>query len=1461
MKFNNLLKSTLFGLLFVFCNNVWSQTGMGVGTSSPAEKLDVNGAVRIGTTTSTNAGTIRWTGTAFQGYDGTQWINLGGGTDSDWTISGNDQYSGVSGNVGIGTVLPGAKLHVNGSIRMVDGNQQVGYIPVGDANGTMSWANPDTMFNSPFIVNGNLVSSHPALVDYSSDDFVFGSPQLSDDGDANHFNRFFFDKSKGAFRAGTTTGDQWNDVNIGNSSFAGGYDVTASGDNSIAFGERTRATDDAAIALGTQAYAYGYRSYAFGDDVQATDTGAIAVGARSRAEGLYSLGIGYRVKATANHSVAIGFDATASDSGAVAFGRGTIANGEFSIAGGNSSAASGRNSVAFGTNNFAIGNSSVSLGSNSLAMGENSFAVGSRANATSQESMAAGFNVTSSGENAIALGNNVNALSAYETVLGRYNTAYAPNDVNGWNASDRLFTVGNGASSSSTSDAMVILKNGNTGIGTSSPVSQLHVEGSVQMVDGNQQVGYIPVSDANGKMAWTDPGTITTGNDGDWTINGNDLYSAVPGSVGIGTTAPLRKLNIASGSMMVSRVAGRKDGVEVFADGQAGNAGGQILFREDDNNDWGFRMGFNGGNATNSFNWPANTFNITRHNNNTTGVPVLTIPRTNDFVGIGTTAPTDRLHVNGSIRMTDGNEQAGYVAVSDANGKMTWTAPNSIDSDWIINGNDQYSAVSGNVGIGTVAPVAKLNLLEADESTSLSSFTQSLDDAGMLITSDYTNGAYTPGIFWNTTNDNSTKPKAGIFMQETSSGSKLLFGTSNAYATGLTNTSLVLDQKGNIGIGTATTEAKLHVYDVADGEQTGIKISQAGNNSLIYHDSNNSLILRKQSETNQLALGSNGNVGVGTATPSSKLHVNGSIKMVDGNQAIGYIPVSDANGKMTWTDPNSISTGDDGDWTVSGNDQYSTVSGNVGIGTTTPLRKLNIASGSMMISSVVGRKDGVEVIADGTAGNSGGQVLFRETDNDDWGFRLGFNGGNSTNSYNWPANTFNISRHDNNTTGMPVLTIPRTHDYVGIGTTNPTNRLHVHTGNIAITNPGGSPDGSSITLTSPNTNDVGMRIELGDGSGGVEQLWSMRVSSSNKDLQFASAGDPKMVIDEGGNVGIGGLNPVRPLNVVGHILSSPSDGVIRGIEIIPLAQANSGGRIFFREAETNAGGFSVGYNGSSNGAVLNWPENSFNISRHNGGNNGTICLSIQREEGNIGIGVTGAQERLHVGGSIRMVDGNQAAGYIPVSDASGTMTWTDPSTIGLGNDDDWTVSGNNQYSGVSGNVGIGTANPNEKLEVNGAIRMVDGFVAEGFMIYADANGTMHWDSPRNNVIRDTDTGSDTYTDDSYHTVVGPSSFNLQVTTGDIITVNAMASVRLTEGSGTDDFNYRVSYSGCATGNLETMTYRPSEGGSDHDNFTPLPYLWTMTAPCSGVLNFTYEIANTGDDDWQVQDRVIVVRKN
>ena len=80
------------------------------------------GAVKVGNTSDTVAGTIRWDGTNFLGYDGAGWKTLdvqtfasGGGWSDD---SGNaiTFVTTASRNVGVGTTSPKDKLHVSGNI-------------------------------------------------------------------------------------------------------------------------------------------------------------------------------------------------------------------------------------------------------------------------------------------------------------------------------------------------------------------------------------------------------------------------------------------------------------------------------------------------------------------------------------------------------------------------------------------------------------------------------------------------------------------------------------------------------------------------------------------------------------------------------------------------------------------------------------------------------------------------------------------------------------------------------------------------------------------------------------------------------------------------------------------------------------------------------------------------------------------------------------------------------------------------------------------------------------------------------------------------------------------------------------------------------------------------------------------------------------------------------------------------
>src|SRR5690606_31361775 len=89
------------------------------------------------------------------------------------------------------------------------------------------------------------------------------------------------------------------------------------------------------------------------------------------------------------------------------------------------------------------------------------------------------------------------------------------------------------------------------------------------------------------------------------------------------------------------------------------------------------------------------------------GTPVTVMSMTNlGLVGIGTTNPTAKLHLNGTLRLNNlgGSTPAvGSVLTSiDAQGNAEWQPPTT--TYWSPNGTDIYNNNSGNVGIGTTAP-------------------------------------------------------------------------------------------------------------------------------------------------------------------------------------------------------------------------------------------------------------------------------------------------------------------------------------------------------------------------------------------------------------------------------------------------------------------------------------------------------------------------------------------------------------------------------------------------------------------------------------------------------------------------------------------------------------------------------------------------------------------------------------
>jgi hypothetical protein len=128
---------------------------------------------------------------------------------------------------------------------------------------------------------------------------------------------------------------------------------------------------------------------------------------------------------------------------------------------------------------------------------------------------------------------------------------------------------------------------------------------------------------------------------------------------------------------------------------------------------------------------------------------------------------------------------------------------------------------SGNVGIGTPSALSQLAVYEDGDSATQTVFTQDIASAGVNIVTDYVNGNYTPGLFWSTADNNASMPKAGIYLQETSLGSKMLFGTSANYATGITNDALTINPSGNLGVGRVSTANALEVEGNASKTASG----------------------------------------------------------------------------------------------------------------------------------------------------------------------------------------------------------------------------------------------------------------------------------------------------------------------------------------------------------------------------------------------------------------------------------------------------------------------------------------------------------------------------------------------------------------------------------------------------------------------------------------------------------------
>ncbi|MBO7432752.1 MAG: tail fiber domain-containing protein [Salinivirgaceae bacterium] len=245
----------------------------------------------------------------------------------------------------------------------------------------------------------------------------------------------------------------YNSFASGNGAFAAGSFCQADSAGSVALGQMSIAANKAALALGEEAKAYGHGSCAIGILAEAKGNASFAIGENCLADSVGSVAMGYDCKAAGNWALSFGNCSKALDHGAVAIGKSAIAEGSCSFATGEGSYAKGGASVAFGFCTKSLGSYSVAIGPECVS--------------SSQES--------------ITLGKWLYAKSTGETVVGSANdTANYGVDGPIWAWEDRLFTIGNGNGVYSRSNAMVVLKNGNIGIGTSTPNYLLEVNGTIK---------------------------------------------------------------------------------------------------------------------------------------------------------------------------------------------------------------------------------------------------------------------------------------------------------------------------------------------------------------------------------------------------------------------------------------------------------------------------------------------------------------------------------------------------------------------------------------------------------------------------------------------------------------------------------------------------------------------------------------------------------------------------------------------------------------------------------------------------------------------------------------------------------------------------------------------------------------------------------------------------------------------
>ena len=236
---------------------------------------------------------------------------------------------------------------------------------------------------------------------------------------------------------------------------------------------------------------------------------------------------------------------------------------------------------------------------------------------------------------------------------------------------------------------------GNVGIGTTSPTELLDVDGTIKTTDfqmtSGASDGYILQSGASGFASWADPASLS---DGDWTVDGSDLYSSVSGNIGVGIEEPLKKLHV-HGDFEVSTGEDYYEYNYTYIEApgaQEPRAPCDVTDGEDcppsfisyeDLGEFVYDQIYTGTHWESKI-YLREAIHRTRY---------LEVDTASGYVNMS--ADVD---IDGALDLRDS-------LYFDGAWRTAW--PSETDGDWTINGDNLYSTVSGNVGIGLSVPESK----------------------------------------------------------------------------------------------------------------------------------------------------------------------------------------------------------------------------------------------------------------------------------------------------------------------------------------------------------------------------------------------------------------------------------------------------------------------------------------------------------------------------------------------------------------------------------------------------------------------------------------------------------------------------------------------------------------------------------------------------------------------------------